>query len=123
MNCFKHQEQASIAVCRNCFKGICSQCAIPFDDGVACSERCFEKAKATTMVLENTLLAQKGARIGRYIGPTVISLFGVIYLAWSAYCGSLFGFTGAFGVLFLVAGAVLFLYNRKYFKPIKANDS
>jgi len=123
MNCFKHQNTPAIAVCRNCFKGVCAECAIPFDDGIACSERCLEKAKTTAQVVANTVLAQKGARVGRYIAPGIVSLIGILYLGWAVYCNELIGFSGAAGAIFLSAGIVLFMYNKKYFKPIKRNDS
>ena len=83
MNCFKHQDTNSVGVCRNCFKGVCSECAIEFDSGIACSEECLEKAKATVQVIANSVLAQKGAKAGRFIGPTIVSLIGIIYLSWS----------------------------------------
>ena len=118
MNCYKHSDICSVGICRNCFKGVCSNCALEFEDGIACSDKCLEKAKATVQVVANSVLAQRGAKKGRFIGPSVISLLGLIFLAWASYCDELFKFTGALGALFLVLGIVIFLYNRKYFKPI-----
>lgn len=123
MNCFKHTDTVSVGVCRNCFKGVCSKCAIDFGDGIACSEECLKKAQATVQVVANTVLAQRGAKKGRFIGPSVVSLLGLIYLGWGIYCNELFSFTGALGAVFLMLGIFLFFYNRKYFKPISDENS
>ena len=123
MNCFKHNQTSSVGVCRYCFKGVCAECAIDFEDGVACSESCLKKAKATVQVVSNTVLAQRGAKKGRFIGPSFLTVLGVGYLGYATYCDELFTFMGAFGLGFLVMGIVLFTYNMKYFKPLDEKDS
>ena len=123
MNCFKHNQTSSVGVCRNCFKGVCSECAIDFEDGVACSEYCLEKAKATVQVVSNTVLAQRGAKKGRFIGPSFLIILGIFYLAYATYCNELFTFSGALGLGFFLMGIILFFYNIKYFKPIDEENS
>ena len=123
MNCFKHNHTSSIGICRHCFKGVCSECAIDFEDGIACSEYCLGKAKATAQVLSNTVLAQRGAKKGRFIGPSFLTILGLFYLAYAAYCNELFAFTGALGLGMFLMGTILFIYNTKYFKPIDEENS
>ncbi len=123
MNCFKHNQTSSVGVCRYCFKGVCSECAIDFEDGVACSEYCLEKAKATVQVVSNTVLAQRGAKKGRFIGPSFLTILGLFYLGYAIYCNELFAFTGALGFGLFSMGVILFFYNTKYFKPIDDKNS
>lgn len=118
MNCFKHNQAESVGVCRYCFKGVCVACAIDFQDGVACSTQCLAKAKATVQVVSNTVLAQRGAKQGRFIGPSFLTILGGFYLGYSAYQNELFTFTAALGLGLFLMGVILFFYNRKYFKPL-----
>lgn len=77
----------------------------------------------TAQVVANGVLAQTGLRTGRYIGPALISLIGAVFLGWAGYCHQLMGFTGALGAVFVATGITLFVYNRKYFKPINRNGA
>jgi len=88
------------------------------EGGLACSEDCLEKAKATVQVVSNTVLAQRGAKKGRFIGPSFLTILGIFYLAYATYCNEPFTFTGALGLSFFLMGIILFFYNIKYFKPI-----
>jgi len=94
-----------------------------FNDGIACSEYCLEKAKASVQVVSNTVLAQRGAKRGRFIGPSFLTILGIFYLAYAAYCDELFAFTGALGLGMLLMGVIMFIYNTKYFKPIDDENS
>jgi hypothetical protein len=40
MNCFYHQDRPAIGICKNCQRGLCSDCAVEVPDGLACKERC-----------------------------------------------------------------------------------
>lgn len=118
MNCTQHQDTSAIAVCRNCFRGVCSTCSLPYPDGVACSPQCFEKAKATTRVVENAVLAQRGARFGRYFGPVFMILLGTLFMAAGLQHGIIFRFDTLAGLIFFSLGVALGVLNLKYFKPI-----
>ena len=40
MNCFRHPDQAAVAVCRNCGKAACVECSDDTGQGIACSASC-----------------------------------------------------------------------------------
>lgn len=40
MNCYTHTDSSAIGICKSCYKGVCSQCAIEIENGLACSETC-----------------------------------------------------------------------------------
>ena len=118
MNCNRHQNVPAIAICRNCFRGVCSDCAMPYADGTACSPHCFEKAQATTRVVENAVLAQRGARFGRHFFPIFMILLGTLFLVAGLQHGIRFRFDTLAGLMFFSLGVAVGIINLKYFKPI-----
>ena len=118
MNCNQHQAVAAVAICRNCFRGVCNACAMPYQDGVACSQHCFEKAQATTRVLENAVLGQRGARYSRVVLPLFLLLIGVLFLASGLQHGMVVRFDTLAGLLFVALGIALGVVSVKFFKPI-----
>lgn len=90
---------------------------MPYTDGVACSPHCFEKAQATTRVVENAVLAQRGARFGRYFGPVFMILLGTLLLVAGLQDGIKFRFDTLAGLIFFSLGVALGILNLKYFKP------
>jgi hypothetical protein len=40
MNCYRHQDQPAVAVCKNCGKATCPECCGETARGIACSEQC-----------------------------------------------------------------------------------
>lgn len=118
MNCNQHQDTAATSVCRNCFRGVCSACAMSYADGTACSPHCFEKAQATTRVIENSVLAQRGARFGRYFGPVFMILLGTLFLIDGLQHGIKFRLDTLAGLIFFSLGVALGILNVRYFKPL-----
>jgi len=43
MKCFNHQETDAVAICKNCNKALCKDCAAELENGIACKNQC-EKA-------------------------------------------------------------------------------
>lgn len=119
MKCFYHQEKDAVGICRHCLKGICNECAVDFNDGIACKDRCEEKAIATSKMLQVNLTAQKGLKITRFLGPIFIIILGFIYIGWAWYCDELFEFMGMTGIVFFVFGLAILLHNLKYIRPTK----
>jgi hypothetical protein len=40
VNCFYHQNEPAIGICKSCGKGVCRECAVDFTQGLACRGRC-----------------------------------------------------------------------------------
>lgn len=94
-----------------------------YPDGVACSQRCFDKAQATTRVIENSVLAQRGARFGRYFIPLFMILLGSLFMFAGLQHGIVFRFDTLAGLIFFSLGVALGILNLKYFKPINRQRS
>jgi hypothetical protein len=40
MKCFRHRDAEAVGVCKSCGRGVCAECAVEFDKGLACRGRC-----------------------------------------------------------------------------------
>ena len=40
MNCYYHDDRAAVGSCRSCLKGVCRECAVDLERGLACRDRC-----------------------------------------------------------------------------------
>lgn len=40
MKCFDHNERDAVGTCKSCGKGLCRDCAVDLDKGLACRDRC-----------------------------------------------------------------------------------
>jgi len=86
VNCFRHPDQPAVAVCKNCGKATCSDCADDTGQGIACSSACVAEIQQHYQ-LEGKLKESFG--IGRKPPmPATVStyaLFGLILLGVGLY--------------------------------------
>lgn len=54
MNCFYHQSVTAIGICKNCYKGLCEDCAIDVGNGLACKEHCESEVELLNKVLDRS---------------------------------------------------------------------
>ncbi|NNE43216.1 MAG: hypothetical protein HKN12_03335, partial [Gemmatimonadetes bacterium] len=40
MDCYYHEGRAAVGSCRSCLKGVCRECAVDLQRGLACRDRC-----------------------------------------------------------------------------------
>lgn len=52
MNCFYHHDASSVAICKNCQRGLCPACAADVVNGTACRDRCEAQVWAINEVIE-----------------------------------------------------------------------
>jgi hypothetical protein len=45
MKCFDHQDRDAVGICKSCNKGLCRQCAADLGNGLACLNRCEDRAR------------------------------------------------------------------------------
>ena len=54
MKCFYHHENDALGLCKNCGKGLCSQCVVDIGDGLACPGRCEEQVRANNELMQRS---------------------------------------------------------------------
>jgi hypothetical protein len=58
MNCYQHNDNPAIGICKSCQKAVCTVCAIDTGRGIACSESCAEEVKALGELVERNMRRQ-----------------------------------------------------------------
>lgn len=54
MNCFTHQNNVAIGLCKACQKAVCTDCAIDTGRGLACSLECQSEVKALNQIVDKS---------------------------------------------------------------------
>lgn len=55
MKCFYHQDHDAVGICKSCGKGLCTECAVDMEKGLACKERCEEDVKSLIRLIQNNI--------------------------------------------------------------------
>ena len=111
MNCFYHPQTVAVAVCKNCSKGLCGDCASDVGNGMACKNKCEPEVRAMNEIITRSKTAyQKTGNFAAAIGGFFI-ICGLVAVAamFIARDPALL----VVGSFVLVAGAILFLFGRK----------
>lgn len=114
MNCFYHPQVGAVAICKNCNKGLCGDCAVDVENGMACKGRCEAEVLAINAIINRSKTAfQKTGNV--YIALSIP--FGILGLL--VCFGSLVSQkkdSGAFllGVFLIVMSVIFFVYGRKF---------
>ena len=54
MNCYCHQDNTAVGVCKYCYKALCTDCAVDMESGLACTNH-VEKVKRIEELVEQGL--------------------------------------------------------------------
>lgn len=69
MKCYNHHDTDAVGVCKNCGKGICTDCLTDTGNGVACTNSCAEKMRTQ----------RKKAIVVSAVAGSIIIVVGVMY--------------------------------------------
>lgn len=111
MNCFYHPQTVAVAVCKNCSKGLCSDCAVDVGNGMACKNKCEPEVRAMNEIITRSKTAyQKTGNFAAAVGGLFI-ICGLLAVAamFITRAPELL----VVGSFTLIAGAILFLFGRK----------
>jgi len=124
MNCFYHPTTVAVGTCKSCGKGLCPECAVDLGKGLACKGRCEEDAQAVINLIDRNITQApvydqivRTAQRNRYFTSMFLLMFGLTFLAISAYNYLTSGYTDIFlwamGGLFLIFGVLSLLRAAK----------
>ncbi|MFZ6028294.1 MAG: hypothetical protein ACOYYS_11320 [Chloroflexota bacterium] len=117
MKCYNHTEMDAIGICKNCYKAICKQCAVPNEyDFVVCSAKCLEEAAINQKMMDKAKMAY-GLKPGRLPVTIIFMLMAGLFFAvigiLALIGGSVSGmFMLGIGLIFII-GAILNWVNQK----------
>jgi hypothetical protein len=75
MRCFYHPQADAVGLCKNCQRGLCSDCASERDGGLACRGRC------ETAVDQVSALIRRNVQVGVKARPLSLVAFAVFLMA------------------------------------------
>lgn len=113
MNCFYHRDVVALGVCRNCQRGICTECiAEVVPNGIACAGRCeAAAAKAGRMWAKSESLNRMWGYVCLIFGLGFAA--GGFYSWWlDRYVGFLVVFLVGIGLIYVGVGIAILIRLR-----------
>ncbi len=124
MKCFYHPETDAVGICKNCNRGLCTECAVDVGNALACKNRCEERTKAAdTIVTRNIYLSQRTGT-SYSLSTLVWIVMGLLFFVLGINAGpspmQLISILG--GVLFAAVGVWVFLTRSKMPRNSSRNE-
>ncbi|HEU6446911.1 MAG TPA: hypothetical protein VFV23_00550 [Verrucomicrobiae bacterium] len=115
MKCFYHPQIEAVAICKNCGKGLCFECASDVGNGVACKGKCESEVQALNeQLLRNRTMHLKSSEA--HMKSTIfLSMIGFFFVGFSFYMHDKFSFAFILpaGVIFLVVALLFYRLAKK----------
>ncbi len=55
MDCFNHKNIPAVGLCKSCMKGVCHDCHVEVDDGLACKGSCEDKVEVYNSMIAKSV--------------------------------------------------------------------
>jgi hypothetical protein len=122
MHCFYHDEREAVGTCKSCCKGLCRECAVELNKGLACRGRCEADAQAVIELIDrniklspNTAQLLKSSRGARTGNGLFCLAMGVVFLIWGVRDERL-TLLCVMGIAFIIYSLYLLFLARKIAK-------
>jgi hypothetical protein len=116
MKCFYHTNVDAVAVCKNCGKGLCVECATEVGKGIACKNRCEADVEAINKIFQENKKAFDNYRNAYSLSAVWVGLIGIGFSISSfILTPKLMGFLMSMGFLMII-GAIFFYFAGKRYK-------
>jgi hypothetical protein len=116
VRCFNHPDREAIGSCKACSKGLCSDCAVDMEHGLACRgkhERAVENLH--NMVARAAQVQATSGKV-KYAAPIFYAFMGVFFCGFGYSREGLRSFLFPLGAGFLVWSVFVFMANRRAYK-------
>jgi len=84
MHCFYHDSIDAIAVCKNCSRGLCRECATEFPNGIACKGRCENEVNAINQIINRNKTSYKKTSAAYTRNALTYLMMGIVFGVWGA---------------------------------------
>jgi hypothetical protein len=116
--CYYHPDKPAVGLCKYCQRGLCSDCAAPAGDSLACKGLHEEQVRALELLMQRNMLHSK--RVGSdYVRNTIF--YGIVGILFTGFGISQLRWLGLQAVIYLLIGLALlhaavanYLESRKY---------
>ncbi|MFT3891552.1 MAG: hypothetical protein QM730_07970 [Anaerolineales bacterium] len=104
MNCYYHPKKSAVGLCKYCQRGLCSECAAPAGDSLACRGLHDEQVRAMEALMQKNILQSK--RVGSdYVRNTIF--YGAVGILFTAFGASQLKWLGLQAVVYVLIGLAL----------------
>lgn len=118
MACYYHPDRPAVGLCKYCQRGLCSDCAAPAGDSLACRNLHEEQVRVLEELTKLNILQSK--RVGSdYMRNTIF--YGLVGILFTGFGFSQLRWLGLQAVVYLMIGLALlyaaganYLESRKY---------
>jgi hypothetical protein len=114
MKCYNHSEFDGVAICRNCGKCVCHECAVDTGNGITCKGRCEEELRSTLALIENNKKTYATMKPRSHIYPLFLILIGLLFAITGHSPFIIYA-----GIAFVGFGILLYVSNAKYLRKLK----
>ncbi len=118
MVCFYHPDRPAVGLCKYCQRGLCSACAAPTGDSLACKGLHEDKVRSMEELMQRNIL-QSGRVKSDYLRNTIF--YGVVGVFFTGFGISQLQWLGLQAVVYIMIGLALlwaaganYLESRKY---------
>ena len=118
MVCYYHPDKPAVGLCKYCQRGICSDCAVPAGDFLACKGLHEEQVRAMEALMQRNILQSNRAG-SDYTRNTIF--YGIVGILFTGFGVSQLRWLGAQAVVYMMIGLALlwaaianYLESRKY---------
>ncbi len=122
MNCFYHQNCTAIGLCKCCNKGLCKECAVDLEHGLACKGRHEERVESINSIIEKNAAMYKAAPRNSMITPIFYLFMGIVFAGFGYVSKSgVSGLPFVIGIGFIVFSLIVFVRTKALFSANKSN--
>ncbi|AXX98764.1 hypothetical protein [Profundibacter amoris] len=113
MQCYNHDDQNAVGLCKACGKGLCHDCAADLGHGLACKGVHEDKVTSLNQITTKSAEIYNAAPKNALIAPLFVLAMGAIFIGSGFYYGiGRSTLSTTMGVLFAVYGLVMLVRNR-----------
>jgi len=94
MRCFYHHDREAVGFCKSCNKGLCPDCAVDLNKGLACKDYCEEDVKGMIALIDQNIANRarsanilNNARANTYVQSALFAACGVGFIAMGGAMG------------------------------------
>ena len=120
MNCFYHRDRSAVGICKNCQRGLCSECAVEVPDGLACKERCERQVLLLGRLVKGSEHAGRKAGTAYIAMGLCMGVFAAIFAGIGTVVFPLLPLVGYLSIPFWLMAAVSVAFGIRYRMSEKA---
>lgn len=84
MRCFNHSTVEAVAICKNCSRGLCRECATEFPNGIACRDKCEAEVEAINLLIDRNKSTHQKTSSAYSRNAIIYLMLAVVFGIWGA---------------------------------------